>query len=92
MCAIRVSGTSCALMPTEDFVRKLVEMREVIEPAAAAAAAVRCSVEQLERLDAAYAAMAAAKDLDAWTQAAALAEKAFGPDLPPPACHPRSTR
>jgi DNA-binding FadR family transcriptional regulator len=59
----------CALMPTEDFVRKLVEMREVIEPAAAAAAAVRCSVEQLERLDAAYAAMAAAKDLDAWTQA-----------------------
>lgn len=64
-----VLGWRCALMPTEDFVRKLVEMREVIEPAAAAAAAVRCSVEQLERLDAAYAAMDKAKDLNAWAEA-----------------------
>ena len=64
-----VLGWRCALMPTEDFVRKLIEMREVIEPAAAATAAVRCSVEQLERLDAAYAAMDRAKDLDAWTEA-----------------------
>jgi hypothetical protein len=30
--------------------------------------------------------------VDAWTQAAALAEQAFGPDLPPPACQPRNTR
>lgn len=59
----------CALMPTEDFVRKLVEMRELIEPAAAAAAATRCSVEQLERLDAAYAGMEAAQTLDAWAEA-----------------------
>ena len=29
----------CASMPTDDFVDKLVEMREIIEPAAAAAAA-----------------------------------------------------
>jgi len=64
-----VLGWRCALMPTEDFVRKLVEMRELIEPAAAAAAATRCSVEQLEQLDAAYAGMAAAQTLDAWAEA-----------------------
>src|ERR1700710_2361317 len=29
----------CASMPTDDFIDKLVEMREIIEPAAAAAAA-----------------------------------------------------
>jgi DNA-binding FadR family transcriptional regulator len=59
----------CASMPTDDFVQKLVEMREVIEPAAAAAAARRCSAEQLEHLDAAYAAMADAVDLEAWAEA-----------------------
>lgn len=59
----------CASMPTEDFVQKLVEMREVIEPAAAAAAARRCSAEQLERLEAAYAAMEAAQNLEEWTEA-----------------------
>jgi DNA-binding FadR family transcriptional regulator len=59
----------CSLMPTEDFVRKLVEMREVIEPAAAATAATRCDAGQLERLDAAYAAMDAAQTLDAWAEA-----------------------
>jgi DNA-binding FadR family transcriptional regulator len=50
-------------------VRKRGERRGGIEPSAAAAAAVRCSVEQLERLDAAYAAMDKAKDLDSWAQA-----------------------
>ena len=35
---------------------------------------------------------ALASFVDAWTRAAALAEQAFGPDLPPPACPPRSTR
>jgi DNA-binding FadR family transcriptional regulator len=64
-----VLGWRCALMPTEDFMQKLAEMREIIEPAAAAAAARRCSAEQLEHLDAAYAAMDAASDLDAWAVA-----------------------
>lgn len=59
----------CAAMPTEDFVEKLVEMREIIEPAAAAAAARRCTTEQLERLATAYEAMAASANLDEWTEA-----------------------
>lgn len=59
----------CASMPTEDFVEKLVEMREVIEPAAAAAAARRRDDAQLARIEAAYAAMAAATDMDAWSVA-----------------------
>ncbi|SDL40091.1 regulatory protein, gntR family, partial [Dyella jiangningensis] len=37
----------CASMPTDDFVDKLVEMREIIEPAAAAAAARRRTEAQL---------------------------------------------
>ena len=59
----------CASMPTDDFVEKLVEMREVIEPAAASAAARRRDDTQLARIEAAYAAMAAATDLDAWSTA-----------------------
>jgi len=59
----------CALMPTDDFVQKLAEMREIIEPSAAAAAARRCSAAQLARLDAAYAAMDAAQTLDDWARA-----------------------
>ncbi len=59
----------CASMPTEDFVEKLVEMREIIEPAAAAAAARRRSPEQLAKIKAAYEAMAAAMDQDAWAKA-----------------------
>jgi len=59
----------CASMPTEDFVEKLVEMREIIEPAAAAAAARRRSPEQLAKIKAAYEAMAAATDQDAWAKA-----------------------
>ncbi|WP_368312394.1 FadR/GntR family transcriptional regulator [Luteibacter sp. CQ10] len=59
----------CALMPTESFVEKLVEMRELIEPAAAAAAAKRRTPKQLEDLKAAYEAMAASEDLDAWAEA-----------------------
>jgi len=59
----------CASMPTEDFVEKLVEMREIIEPAAAAAAARRRTAEQLARIEAAYEAMAAAPDMDAWAEA-----------------------
>ncbi|GAA0255072.1 FadR/GntR family transcriptional regulator [Rhodanobacter caeni] len=59
----------CALMPTEDFVQKLAEMREIIEPSAAAAAARRCSGEQLARLETAYAAMDAAQTLEDWARA-----------------------
>jgi DNA-binding FadR family transcriptional regulator len=59
----------CASMPTEDFVEKLVEMREIIEPAAAAAAARRRTAEQLARIETAYAAMDAATNLDEWTEA-----------------------
>lgn len=59
----------CASMPTESFVDKLVEMREIIEPAAAVNAARRRSDEQLAAIASAYEAMAAAEDLDAWTTA-----------------------
>ncbi len=59
----------CASMPTEDFVEKLVEMREIIEPAAAAAAAKRRSPEQLACIKAAYDAMSVADDLDGWAKA-----------------------
>ncbi len=59
----------CASMPTESFVEKLVEMREIIEPAAAAAAARRATPEQLAAIKTAYDAMAAAEDLDAWAVA-----------------------
>ena len=59
----------CALMPTESFVEKLVEMREFIEPAAAAAAAMRRTPEQLAELKDAYEAMAASENLDAWAEA-----------------------
>ncbi|MGO4700744.1 FadR/GntR family transcriptional regulator [Dyella sp. 2RAB6] len=59
----------CALMPTEDFVRKLADMRQVIEPAAAAAAAKYRTYEQLQCIEEAFAAMEAAVDLDAWADA-----------------------
>lgn len=59
----------CASMPTDDFVEKLAEMREVIEPAAAAAAARRRNSEQLARIEAAYAAMAASNDREEWSVA-----------------------
>jgi DNA-binding FadR family transcriptional regulator len=59
----------CASMPTDDFVEKLVEMREIIEPAAAAAAAKRRDAAQLAAIKAAYGAMDAAQDLDAWIKA-----------------------
>lgn len=59
----------CASMPTDDFVDKLVEMREIIEPAAAAAAARRRTAEQLADIEAAFKAMDAAQTLDAWADA-----------------------
>lgn len=59
----------CESMPTESFVEKLVEMRELIEPGAAATAARRRTDAQLADLKAAYDAMAAAEDLGAWAKA-----------------------
>lgn len=64
-----VLGWRCASMPTDSFVEKLVEMREIIEPAAAAAAARRRTPQQLVALKEAYQAMAAAADLDGWAEA-----------------------
>ena len=64
-----VLGWRCASMPTDDFVEKLAEMREIIEPAAAAAAARRRNPDQLAQIEAAYQAMAAAENLDAWAKA-----------------------
>lgn len=59
----------CETLPTQDFIDKLSEMREIIEPAAAAAAAGRRSPAQLARILSAYKAMEAAASMDAWAQA-----------------------
>lgn len=59
----------CASMPTDDFVDKLVEMREIVEPSAAAAAARRRTPEQLENIEMGYRAMEAAQTLDEWAEA-----------------------
>lgn len=59
----------CASMPTTDFVHKLVEMREIFEPAAAAFAARRRDTKQLKLLENAYAAMDAARTSDEWADA-----------------------
>jgi len=59
----------CASMPTDDFIEKLVEMREIIEPAAAAAAARRRTATQLVNVDLAYRKMEAARDTEEWAAA-----------------------
>jgi DNA-binding FadR family transcriptional regulator len=59
----------CSSMPTSDFVDKLTEMREIIEPAAAASAARHRSAAQLQRMQAACDAMEAAPNPEAWTSA-----------------------
>jgi len=59
----------CASMPTDDFVDKLVEMREIIEPAAAAAAARRRTAPQLVVIEEALNAMDAAQTLEEWSKA-----------------------
>ncbi|KZC35564.1 MULTISPECIES: FadR/GntR family transcriptional regulator [Rhodanobacter] len=59
----------CASMPTDDFIEKLVEMREIIEPAAAAAAARRRTPAQLAKIDSAYRQMEASKDSSEWAVA-----------------------
>jgi len=58
--------------PVESFVANLFELRQMIEPAAAAMAARRATAADLRRLDQAYAAMAeAGNDRERW----------IGPDL-----------
>lgn len=64
-----VLGWRFAAMPTQAFVTELVEMREIIEPAAAAAAARKRTKEELVAIGAAYAAMSDAMDRDAWARA-----------------------
>ncbi|GAA0919208.1 FadR/GntR family transcriptional regulator [Rothia nasimurium] len=59
----------CASMPTDDFVDKLVEMRGIIEPAAAMTAARRRDAGQLAAIGEALAGMEAAMDLDSWAEA-----------------------
>lgn len=59
----------CASMPTDDFIEKLVEMREIIEPAAAAAAARRRTTAQLARIESALRQMEVAKDYSEWAVA-----------------------
>jgi DNA-binding FadR family transcriptional regulator len=59
----------CASMPTSDFVQKLSEMREIVEPAAAASAARHLNVIQLKRMQVAFEGMEAAHDPEAWTSA-----------------------
>ncbi|QNK01834.1 FadR/GntR family transcriptional regulator [Dyella telluris] len=59
----------CASMPTDDFIEKLVEMREIIEPAAAASAAKRRTPLQLAKIDTAYQQMDAAQDASEWAEA-----------------------
>jgi len=59
----------CASMPTSDFVQKLSEMREIIEPAAAASAARHRTVTQLKRMQSAFDAMEASHDPESWTSA-----------------------
>ena len=58
-----------AAMPTKEFVTELVEMREIIEPAAAAAAAKKRDRAQLGAIAAAYQAMVEASDRVEWAQA-----------------------
>ena len=59
----------CASMPTDDFIEKLVEMREIIEPAAAAAAARRRTDAQLSKMDSGYQEMKVAKTPEEWAAA-----------------------
>ena len=59
----------CATGPDAQFLRHLTEMREIIEPAAAALAARSRSPAQLAELEAAFAAMENAADVNQWVEA-----------------------
>lgn len=64
-----VLGWRCASLPTDDFVEKLVEMREIVEPAAVMAAARRRDPAQLEAIGEALEAMEESQTLDDWAAA-----------------------
>jgi len=59
----------CATLPDAHFVLQLNEMREIIEPASAGLAARNRSLVQLRHMEDAYAAMAAAENIDDWVAA-----------------------
>jgi DNA-binding FadR family transcriptional regulator len=59
----------CAFNPTDDFVDQLVDMRRVIEPAAAASAAQWRSEQQFAAIHVAFQAMAVAPASDVWAAA-----------------------
>lgn len=58
----------CETMQTDEFARNLLEMREIVEPAAAALAARHRSDEEMQLLEAAFAEMAASTNLDEWVR------------------------
>lgn len=60
---------SLATRPVLEFIPKLLELREMVEPGAAALAARNHTPEQADALTAAFNAMDAAPDLDAWNSA-----------------------
>lgn len=59
----------CASMPTAEFSQTLMQMREIIEPAAATLAAQFGSHEQIEDIERAFRAMEAAANIEQWTAA-----------------------
>jgi DNA-binding FadR family transcriptional regulator len=59
----------CASMPTDDFANKLMQMREIIEPAAAALAAGFATAEQILAIENAYREMDQAASVDEWSRA-----------------------
>ncbi len=60
---------SLATRPVLEFIDKLLELREMVEPGAAALAARNHTPAQAEALRLAFAGMVAAPDLDAWNAA-----------------------
>lgn len=59
----------CASMPTDDFANKLMQMRAIVEPAAAALAAEFATAEQILGIEQAYGDMDRASSIDAWSRA-----------------------
>ncbi|HMC15417.1 MAG TPA: FadR/GntR family transcriptional regulator [Albitalea sp.] len=59
----------CATSPGPEFILQLNQMREIIEPASAGLAAQHRTQAQLRKIEDAFAAMAAAPDIDAWVGA-----------------------
>ncbi len=59
----------CATIPTERFVTMLVQMRTIVEPAAAALAAEGCTKSALAEIARAYEAMDAASEPEEWAVA-----------------------